>query len=156
MLTIYNCYTRDNERERNTMTATLHTPDLDHSREAFRTLVEIAYPADNPNASVTAQYMREHFRPHAIVGNAHRIYDYMAQHNIGPDSWTRETLFEYAAADTGLDYETFYQAWITETPIVVNCSDCGTETMAALLDSVPGRCSDCVGAFIREATRRRR
>jgi hypothetical protein len=33
----------------------------------------------------------------------------MTENNVGPDSATREAAFAYAAADTGLSYDTLYR-----------------------------------------------
>lgn len=129
-------------------------PDYDDIRTKARRLAELAYPADNPNDQADPRHVRLVFRPGAIVGNAHRIYDYMTEHNIGPDSVTREAAFEYAVADTGLDYETLYDAWLNETPIELGCKTCGTVSEARLLATVPGDCSTCVGQTVRELTKR--
>ena len=99
-------------------------PDHEDIRTKYRHLQALAYPASNPAAPADPRETRQAFRPGAIVGNAHRIYDYMRDHNIGPDSATREAA--YAAADTGLDSDVLYNAWLNEAPIVLPCKTCGT------------------------------
>lgn len=130
-------------------------PDYAEIRERYQRLLELAYPADDPDGKVDPTAFRSAFKPSAIVGNAHRIYDYMKSHNVGPDSATREAAFEYAAADTGRDYDEMYDAWMDEKPIASPCRDCGTVIEVRLADAT-GRCSDCVGAWIRETTKRSR
>lgn len=133
------------------MTITTRTePDYDAISAAYRNFHGLAYPADNPEGSIDSRELRSAFRPGAIVGMAHRIYDYMGEHNVGVDSATREAAFAYAAADTGLDYEVIYNAWLTGEEITLPCRTCSTPTQARLLTTVPGECSDCVGEMIRE------
>ncbi len=57
--------------------------------------------------------------PVAIAENAGRIYDWMTEVGFGEDSWTRETMFAYAAHAFGVDYDVFYDAWMAEKPVVI-------------------------------------
>lgn len=130
-------------------------PNYDGIRAKYRTLVDMAYPANDPDGELDVEAFRSAFKPSAIVGQAHRIYDYMREHNIGPDSATREAAFAYAAADTGLDYNVLYDAWLDQKPIEAPCTSCGTVIKTCLADST-GRCSTCVGEWVRKATGSRR
>ena len=55
--------------------------------------------------------------PEAIAANTGRIYEWMGEHGLSPDSWTREALFEFASASLGLPYDAFYDAWLDEVPV---------------------------------------
>lgn len=55
--------------------------------------------------------------PEAIRDNAHRIYEFMGEGGLPSDSFTRELAFEKASKALGLSYETFYDAWMSESPI---------------------------------------
>lgn len=130
-------------------------PDYDDIAAKRKTLIEAAFPADDPDGQIDVEAFRSAFKSSAIVGNAHRIYDYMTEHNVGQDSWTRELAFDYAAAETGRDYNELYDAWLHAEPVTSPCSECGTVVEVRLADAT-GSCSDCVGAYVREATKRRR
>jgi hypothetical protein len=54
--------------------------------------------------------------PGAIADNAGRIYDWMREVGLAPDSATREALFAFAAEKFGVDYDVFYDAWLEERP----------------------------------------
>lgn len=133
------------------------TAEVDYAERdaAYRRLAELAYPADQFEPHIETQRLRSIFAPSAVVGQAHRIYDYMREHGIGVDSATREAAFAYAAIDTGRSYDDLYEAWLNEQPITSPCASCGTTIEVRLADAT-GRCSTCVGAYVREATRRRR
>lgn len=128
--------------------------DYEDRNAKLRNFLELAYPADNPEGQCDPQYLRSAFSPSAIVGQAHRFYDYMEQHNVGADSATREAAFAYAAADTGFSVDAIYDAWLEERPMRAKCSECGTAQEVRLL-AAHGKCSDCVGAWVRANTRRR-
>lgn len=57
--------------------------------------------------------------PAAVLANAHRIYEFMAEGGMAPDSYTRELAFDKAAAVLKIDYEVLYQAWLDESPVRV-------------------------------------
>lgn len=54
--------------------------------------------------------------PGAIADNTGRIYDWMDEQGLPPESTTREALFAYAAEAFGVDYDVFYDAWLEERP----------------------------------------
>jgi len=55
--------------------------------------------------------------PEDVLGNAHRIYDFMRESGVPVDSYTRELAFEKAADALGIDYDVLYDAWLNETPV---------------------------------------
>ena len=55
--------------------------------------------------------------PHDVVENAHRMYDWMRDQGIAPDSYLRELAFEKAATALTLDYDVLYNAWLAERPV---------------------------------------
>lgn len=55
--------------------------------------------------------------PQLISDNAHRIYDFMRDDGIDPDSWTREQAFTKAAKALSIDYEVLYTAWLDGRPV---------------------------------------
>jgi hypothetical protein len=50
--------------------------------------------------------------PTAVLANAHRIYDFMAEGGISADSFTRELAFTKASEALGIDYDVLYDAWL--------------------------------------------
>ena len=54
--------------------------------------------------------------PLKVLKNAHRMYDFMRETGMAPDSYTRELAFEKAAAALDVDYDVLYDAWLHEQP----------------------------------------
>jgi hypothetical protein len=55
--------------------------------------------------------------PAAVLTNAHRIYDFMTEGGMSPDSFTRELAFTKASDALGIDYDVLYTAWLEVTPL---------------------------------------
>lgn len=53
----------------------------------------------------------------AVLANAHRMYDWMVEQSVDPDSFLRELAFQKAASEMGLDYDVLYDAWLAERPV---------------------------------------
>lgn len=51
----------------------------------------------------------------AVLANAHRMYDFMAEGGMAPDSFTRELAFTKASDALGIDYDVLYAAWLAGT-----------------------------------------
>lgn len=57
-------------------------------------------------------------QPQAIAANAYRMYDWMTEQEIDPDSFLRELAFTKAADALGVDYDALYTSWLDEVPLV--------------------------------------
>lgn len=53
--------------------------------------------------------------PSEVLTNAHRMYDFMADGGMSPDSFTRELAFTKASEALGIDYDVIYTAWLEGT-----------------------------------------
>jgi hypothetical protein len=54
--------------------------------------------------------------PAAVLANAHRIYDFMAEGGIPAESFIRELAFTKASDALGIDYDVLYMAWLEVKP----------------------------------------
>lgn len=66
---------------------------------------------------VTEREWLTNVEPLDILKNAHRIYDFMAEAGLPPESFIRELAFTKGSDTFGIDYEVLYQAWINEMPV---------------------------------------
>lgn len=76
---------------------------------------------------VSDEIFHEHFTPEKILENAHRIYDYMLEHDGVDDSVAREGLFTYAAEKLNIDYDVLYNKWMKGEPDEVSSAPVATE-----------------------------
>jgi hypothetical protein len=103
-------------------------PDLEPSAEWYadaltstRPDVDTLGPAeDEPYAFLDDDAERAwltNVDPAAVLANAHRAYEFMAEGGLSADSFIRELAFTKAADALGISYEVLYQAWILAEPI---------------------------------------
>jgi hypothetical protein len=57
--------------------------------------------------------------PADVAANAHRIYDFMQEEGMTPDSYTRELAFGKAAEALGISYDVLYDAWQNEQSVSI-------------------------------------
>lgn len=55
--------------------------------------------------------------PTDVAKNVHRIYDFMAEAGLPPESYVRELAFSKAAQALNIPYEVLYDAWLDERPV---------------------------------------
>jgi hypothetical protein len=63
-------------------------------------------------SEVPPKKFQEAFTPQLILDNAKNIYEYLGENGGEPDSVARESLFAYASAELGVDYDVLYDAWL--------------------------------------------
>lgn len=56
--------------------------------------------------------------PTDVRDNAHRMYEFMRETGQGAESFIRELAFQKAATALGISYETLYDAWLEERPVM--------------------------------------
>ena len=85
--------------------------------------------------------------PLDVLHNAHRMYDFMQDTGMSPDSYTRELAFQKAAAafhDKGITYDVLYDAWLSEQPVLNQTSTVERLIYDRLLTLAPGDALDIV------------
>lgn len=65
--------------------------------------------------------------PADVLANAHRFYDFMHDCGLPAESFLRELAFTKASDALGMDYEVFYQAWMSVVSVGVSVGEKGLE-----------------------------
>lgn len=81
-------------------------------------LAEVARLAAPEGVTLTSEQAAEIVQPKEVAANTGRIYEWLSEKGLEPDSVAREAVFEYAAASLGLPYDAFYDAWLDQRPVV--------------------------------------
>ncbi len=68
-------------------------------------------------AHISLEKLNTFATPQAVKENAHRIYDWLQENGVGPDSVVREEFFYWASDKLSIPYDSFYNAWLINKKI---------------------------------------